>query len=164
MCSENWSDYFAVIVGSDQVWNYRYTLADSAFMLSFLPDDKYRFSFASSFANKTISDSIIREKYKKYLSNFSAFSVREKNGVSIISDGLGLSDDVTVVLDPTLSEERVASARLNVGVTKEGRICAMQKGGAQPLTKDDIFTAVNIAISKTKELIMGYLQQYGLKI
>ena len=67
LCSENWSDYFAVIVGSDQVWNYRYTLADSVFMLSFLPDDKYRFSFASSFANKSISDSIVREKYRKYL-------------------------------------------------------------------------------------------------
>ena len=102
LCTEDWSDYFAVIVGSDQVWNYRYTLADSAFMLSFLPDDKYRFSFASSFANKTISDSIIREKYRKYLSKFSAFSVRENNGVSIITDELKLSDDVKVVLDPTL--------------------------------------------------------------
>ena len=58
-----------------------------------------------------------------------------------------------MVLDPTLSEERLASARLNVGVTREGRICAMQKGGQQPLTKDDIFAAVNTAISKTKELI-----------
>ena len=58
-----------------------------------------------------------------------------------------------MVLDPTLSEERVASARLNVGVTKEGRICAMQKGGAHPLTKEDIFSAVNTAISKTKELV-----------
>ena len=58
-----------------------------------------------------------------------------------------------MVLDPSLSEERVASARLNVGVTKEGRICAMQKGGAQPLTKDEIFAAVNIAVSKTKELV-----------
>ena len=58
-----------------------------------------------------------------------------------------------MILDPTLSEESVANARLNVGVTKEGRICAMQKGGQQPLTKDDIFKAVNIAISKTKELV-----------
>ena len=58
-----------------------------------------------------------------------------------------------MVLDPTLDEERVASARLNVGVTKEGRICAMQKGGAQPLTKEEILSAVNIAVSKTKELI-----------
>jgi len=61
-----------------------------------------------------------------------------------------------LVIDPSLSEERVASARLNVGVTKEGRICAMQKGGLEPLSKEDIFSAVNIAISKTKEL-MEYL-------
>lgn len=99
---EDWKDYFAVIVGSDQVWNYRYTLADSAFMLSFLPEGKYRFSFASSFAQKTISDSVLREKYRKYLSKFSALSVRENNGISIISDELQLNKSVTVVLDPTL--------------------------------------------------------------
>ena len=58
-----------------------------------------------------------------------------------------------MVLDPTLDEERVASARLNVGVTKDGRICSMQKGGSKPFTKDEILGAVNIAISKTKELI-----------
>lgn len=58
-----------------------------------------------------------------------------------------------MVIDPTLNEEKVASARLNVGVTREGRICAMQKGGQEPLTKEDIFSAVNIAISKTKELV-----------
>ena len=62
-----------------------------------------------------------------------------------IGDGL--------VVDPTLTEEKVASARLNVGVTKEGRICAMQKGGQHPLTKDEILHAVNIAVSKTKELV-----------
>ena len=58
-----------------------------------------------------------------------------------------------MVIDPTLDEQRVATARLNVGVTKDGHICSMQKGGKEPLTKDDIFTAVNIAISKTKELV-----------
>ena len=58
-----------------------------------------------------------------------------------------------MVLDPSLSEERVADARLNVGVTRDGKICAMQKGGAEPLTKDDLFAAVNIAVSKTKELV-----------
>ena len=62
-----------------------------------------------------------------------------------IGDGL--------VVDPTLTEEKVASARLNVGVTKEGRSCAMQKGGQHPLTKDEILHAVNIAVSKTKELV-----------
>ena len=58
-----------------------------------------------------------------------------------------------LVLDPTLTEERVADARLNIGVTSEGNICAMQKGGFEPLTKEDITNAVNIAILKTKELI-----------
>ena len=32
-----------------------------------------------------------------------------------------------LILDPTLNEEKVANARLNVGVTKDGNICAMQK-------------------------------------
>lgn len=59
----------------------------------------------------------------------------------------------SMVIDPSLSEERVANARLNVGVTRDGQICAMQKGGDEPLSKDDIFTAVNIAVSKTKELV-----------
>ncbi|MDL2270722.1 exosome complex protein Rrp42 [Methanobrevibacter sp. OttesenSCG-928-I08] len=58
-----------------------------------------------------------------------------------------------MVLDPTLTEESVADARLNIGVTGEGKICAMQKGGPQPLTKEEIFTCVNISMSKTKELL-----------
>ena len=58
-----------------------------------------------------------------------------------------------MVIDPTLTEEKVASARLNVGVTKDGHICSMQKGGKEPLTKDDILFAVNMAVTKTKELI-----------
>lgn len=58
-----------------------------------------------------------------------------------------------MILDPSLIEEEVASARLNIGVTKDGYICSMQKGRSEPLTKDEILKCVNIAISKTKELI-----------
>ena len=58
-----------------------------------------------------------------------------------------------MVIDPSLAEENVATARLNVGVTKDGHICSMQKGGNEPLTKDDVLYGVNLAISKTKELI-----------
>ena len=58
-----------------------------------------------------------------------------------------------MVIDPTLDEERVASARLNVGVTKDGHICSMQKGGKEPLTKDDILYCVNTAVGKVKELV-----------
>ena len=58
-----------------------------------------------------------------------------------------------MIIDPTLTEEKVASARLNVGVTKEGYICSMQKGGQNPLSKKDILFAVNLAVNKTKELV-----------
>lgn len=92
---------------------------------------------------------------------------------SIVDDEVVLSEDETfdlpinnelalctfikiadkMVIDPTLDEQRVASARLNVGVTKDGRICSMQKGGDEPLTKDEIFYCVNTAIGKVKELL-----------
>lgn len=58
-----------------------------------------------------------------------------------------------MVIDPSLVEEEVAEARLNIGVTEEGKICAMQKGGSLPLTKEEIIDCVGVAISKTKELI-----------
>ncbi len=58
-----------------------------------------------------------------------------------------------LIIDPSLVEEEVADARLNVGVTEDGRICAMQKGGSLPLTKEEISECVHIAISKTKELM-----------
>ena len=58
-----------------------------------------------------------------------------------------------MVIDPTLDEQRVATARLNVGVTKDGHICSMQKGGKYPLTKDEVLYCVNTTITKVKELI-----------
>ncbi|WP_409201007.1 exosome complex protein Rrp42 [Methanobrevibacter sp. DSM 116169] len=58
-----------------------------------------------------------------------------------------------MVIDPTLIEEQVAGARLNIGISEEGIVCAMQKGGAEPLTKSDVLNCVNIAISKSKDLL-----------
>ena len=45
-------------------------------------------------------------------------------GINIVDVKIGDK----MVIDPTLDEEKVASARLNVGVTKDGHICSMQKG------------------------------------
>ena len=92
---------------------------------------------------------------------------------SVVDDELVISDDETfdlpinnelalctfvkigdkMIIDPSLSEERIARARLNVGVTKDGHICSMQKGGDESLTKEDVLFAVNLAVKKTKELI-----------
>lgn len=99
--AEDWSEYCAVVVGSDQVWNARFTLGDSVFMLSFLPKGVYRISIASSFASKSLPIDL-RDKYRKYLSCFDAISVREKNGIEIIKQELLLACDPAIVLDPTL--------------------------------------------------------------
>lgn len=97
----DWSDYDMFAVGSDQIWKAHFTLGDSVFLLSFIPDDKYRISIASSFASKNVPDKFI-DKYKKYLRKFNAISVREDNGIDIIKNDLQLDCTPEVILDPTL--------------------------------------------------------------
>lgn len=97
----NWNDYDAFLVGSDQVWNSRFVLGDSAFMLSFVPKGKPRYSLSSSFALNSLPERF-REKYKKELELFSAISVREKNGIKILNDELHINKPISIILDPTL--------------------------------------------------------------
>ncbi|MBQ8543010.1 MAG: polysaccharide pyruvyl transferase family protein [Bacteroidaceae bacterium] len=97
----NWEGYDMFVVGSDQVWKSKFTLGDTAFLLSFVPDYKKRVSIASSFATSSVPEEY-RETYKRELEKFNAISVRENNGISIIKDELKLNKDVQVVLDPTL--------------------------------------------------------------
>lgn len=98
--NEDWSGYDVFVSGSDQLWNSRFTLADSVFMLSFVPNSKRRISLASSFSSDNIPTAY-REKYLTYLSKFNSLSVREKNGKCIIEDDLKIKQ-CKVLLDPTL--------------------------------------------------------------
>lgn len=99
--NEDWSEYDIFAVGSDQVWNSRFTLGDTAFMLSFIPDNKRRISISSSFATESIPEGLVN-KYKKHLQKFNAISVRESNGMDIIEKQLQLDIAPTLVPDPTL--------------------------------------------------------------
>jgi len=58
----------------------------------------------------------------------------------------------SLVVDPSLDEEQVMSARLTVISDKDGRICAMQKGGAEALTIEEVKQGVAIALSKASEI------------
>lgn len=67
--------------------------------------------------------------------------------------------EVTVVkigknflVDPTYEEEKFIDARLTVAVLEDDNLCAMQKGGDNPLKSDEIFEMIDIAIKKSKEL------------
>ncbi len=90
-------DYF--IIGSDQIWNYKFKDRFSDFSFArFAPMEK-RISFSASFG---ISD-IPTDSYEKYeaLKEMKAISVREDIGKNIVKDITG-REDCIVLLDPTM--------------------------------------------------------------
>ena len=58
----------------------------------------------------------------------------------------------TYLVDPSAEEEIVVDARLTVATTKEGKICAMQKGGVEPLSMEDIDKMIDLSSKKCDEL------------
>ena len=56
------------------------------------------------------------------------------------------------VVDPTYEEEKVYDARLSVAVEEDGTLCALQKGGDEALSDEDILAMIDIAAGKTEEL------------
>ncbi len=57
-----------------------------------------------------------------------------------------------LVVDPLSEEEESYESRLTVATTEKDELCALQKGGEEPLTIDEVDTMVKLAIAKTKEL------------
>ena len=72
----------------------------------------------------------------------------KKDPVSVTVHKIGDS----YIVDPTTEEEKIADGRLTVATTSEGKICAMQKGGIEALTPEDIDKMVEIASKKSDEL------------
>lgn len=95
--------YDCLICGSDQVWNVTCVDADDAYFLSFASKIKkiaYATSLGAKNINKYASD---KSKYYNYLKDFSAISVREKNGQTWIQELMGnQGPEINVTLDPTL--------------------------------------------------------------
>lgn len=86
--------------GSDQVWNSHWNEGvDRPFYLSFLPENAYRFAYASSIGNTKISDSE-KNEIAPLLKKYKHISVREDSSVAILHD-IGIKD-VKHLLDPTL--------------------------------------------------------------
>jgi len=51
----------------------------------------------------------------------------------------------TLVVDPSLEEEKIMDCRLTLTVNEKGQICAIQKGIGGSLTLDEIYKAIDIA-------------------
>jgi exosome complex component RRP42 len=64
----------------------------------------------------------------------------------------------SLVVDPSLDEEQVTTARLTVISDNDGRICAMQKGGAGVLSIEEVKQGVAVALSKAPEIRLKVLE------
>lgn len=90
----------AYCTGSDQVWNSHWNEGvDAPFYLSFVPEAAYKFAYAGSIGNSTLSDQE-QAQVKPYFDRYRHISVREDKGVEIFAQ-MGISG-VRQVLDPTL--------------------------------------------------------------
>lgn len=88
--------------GSDQVWNTGWNNGIiPPFYLSFVPNNKPKYAYASSFGKSKLDENETKE-VKKYLDEYDMISVREDSGLSIIKEQLGI-DKAIRILDPTLA-------------------------------------------------------------
>ena len=103
------SEYQGIIVGSDQVWNYRYAQTPNEYLLEKIEDAIVRVSYAASFGFKHLPDIYIKS-YCQGLSKFKAISVREKEGQTIVSSLI--ERKAKWVVDPTLLLSRTQWAEI----------------------------------------------------
>ncbi|WP_424930966.1 polysaccharide pyruvyl transferase family protein [Amaricoccus macauensis] len=107
-----------VIVGSDQVWRFKYhgDGQHGNFFLGFLGDrPTRRISYAASFGVDTWGHPDHTARISDLLGKFDAVSVREGSGVRICAEDLGRSDarvtlDPTLLIDPGFYDEVVETA------------------------------------------------------
>ena len=91
-------------VGSDVSWNPAYKTHNhwdyEKRYLNFIPNDKRKFSFATSFGIEKIDDKLVNMT-RKHLEQFEKVSVREDAGVKILNEQYGY-DNAVKLIDPTL--------------------------------------------------------------
>lgn len=90
------------ITGSDQIWNPSHFSRE--YLLNFVPQNKKKIAYSSSFGVKDINGYYYTKIYKKFLSRFNYIGVREKDGVNIVKKLT--NKEARVVLDPTMLLEK----------------------------------------------------------
>lgn len=97
---ENCPQFDIYMTGSDQVWNTDFTWnhkIDLPYFLDFVPDEKRRISYASSFGRDSLREETVKDIYT-HLKRYHAISVREDSAKKLI-ETMGLAAEN--VIDPT---------------------------------------------------------------
>lgn len=92
------NSYDKIIVGSDQVWNYRLTENDLHYFLADNAITAKKYAYAASTGDVTYDESIC-EKMLDAILQYRYLSVREENSKTILQNKLG-DRNIDVVLDP----------------------------------------------------------------
>lgn len=107
------------ILGSDQLWNY-YSVKENGnyFFLDFVHPGKRKIAYATSFGHSVSFFPKERQmEISKYLQQFTAISVREKDGVDICRDIFGVHAvqtlDPVFICDPSAYEKAIADAEVS---------------------------------------------------
>lgn len=95
-------NYDCFVLGSDQVWNPM-NLGGDFYTMTFIPDDKMKITYASSFGVAKIPENQ-KAQTKEYLKRIDYISVRESDGVRIVKELTGRK--VQQVVDPTILIDR----------------------------------------------------------
>lgn len=64
----------------------------------------------------------------------------------------------SIVVDPSIDEERIAGTRLTVVSNTDGSISGMQKSGKEPLTTEQINYIVDVALAQSQKLREKFLE------
>ncbi len=137
--------YDKFVVGSDQVWNFGSSQVDDTYFLDFVTDNSKKISYAASFGQKNVPQEK-RENVGKLISDFASISVREPNGVNIVSELT--SRKATWVLDPSLLLSKEEYHKLSTPPKKKGYVYLYLKQDSKRL----------------EEFAKKLAQAYGLKV
>lgn len=139
--------YDLYIVGSDQVWNISEGMGEH--LVYFLPFETKspKIALASSFGAANIPQNL-RNDVAQYLSDFSAISVRETDGVNILAS-VGIKAEQ--VLDPTFWIDREEWDKL---------------AGDKPIIKGDYIAAIGFETSNDnpQKLMDSANEIYGMPV
>ncbi|MEK6934368.1 MAG: exosome complex protein Rrp42 [Nanoarchaeota archaeon] len=96
-------------------------------------------------------------KFPKYDEKTEKIDYEQKTKKGIELNGLPMPVTVVkindkYVIDPSLDEEKAMKSRLTVTSIENGSVCALQKGGNEPLTVEDVDMMVELGVKKAKEL------------
>jgi|SRR3989344_191258 len=96
-------------------------------------------------------------KYPKYDEKNNKIDYKERTNKRLNLNELPIPVTIVklkdkLIVDPNLEEEKYSDSRLTITTVENGRVCALQKGGHEPINSDDVEKMIELSIKKGKEL------------